>query len=249
MIDEREPGTEAAAIAVARARTKGRTPAAEGAPALPDPIETPPRLPEPTDAPPRLADRRNGIPDRRPPRANIGLREDNADFPVRLAREMQTATKAYRAKLTEEVELRRVAILAGIRDERRADVLRARQEVAKNRRAVDAWAATAQRQIKTERQRRKVELEADLRRTLRDQNRSVDQRVKAVEAAFATHKAELEAFFDAIEHERDPEEIARHALTKPAFPDLDVASAADVSAADAAESAEPKPDAESSPTE
>jgi gas vesicle protein len=234
MIDEREPGTEAAAIAVARARTKGRTPATES-PSPSDSTETPPSLPAPTDAPPRLADRRNGAaPDRRPGRANIGLREDNADFPVRLAREMQAAAKAYRTRLTEEVELRRVSILAGIRDERRADVLRARQEVAKNRRAVDAWAATAQRQIKTERQRRKVELEADLRRTLRDQNRDVDRRVKAVEEALAAHKEELEAFFEAIEHQRDPEEIARHALQKPAFPELDEPAAAVAAAAEAA---------------
>jgi gas vesicle protein len=234
MIDEREPGTEAAAIAVARARTKGRTPATES-PSPSESTDTPPSLPAPTDAPPRLADRRNGaVPDRRPGRANIGLREDNADFPVRLAREMQAAAKAYRARLAEEVELRRVAILAGIRDERRADVLRARQEVAKNRRAVDAWAATAQRQIKTERQRRKVELEADLRRTLRDQNRDVDRRVKAVEEALAAHKEALEAFFDAIEHQRDPEEIARHALQKPAFPELDEPAAASAVASPAA---------------
>jgi len=177
MIDEREPGSEFADVAVARPRTNGRIRAIDA--------------PSPTAPSP--------IPDRRPARAATPPPpEDIADFPVRLARSMQAAARAYRARVAEEINLRRLAILAAIRDERRADAILARQTAAKNRRAVDAWAATAQRQIKSERQRRKVELEAELRRTLRDQNRLVDRRVKAVEAALAAHRAELDAFFDEI---------------------------------------------------
>jgi hypothetical protein len=199
MIDEREPGSEFADVAVARPRTNGRIRA--------------------TDAPSPTAP--SSIPDRRPARAATPPPEDIADFPVRLARSMQAAARAYRARVAEEINLRRLAVLAAIRDERRADAILARQTTAKNRRAVDAWAATAQRQIKSERQRRKVELEAELRRTLRDQNRLVDRRVKAVEAALAAHRDELDAFFDEIEGDPDPVAIALHARRRPAFPELD----------------------------
>jgi len=122
--------------------------------------------------------------------------------------------------VTEEIELRRVALLARIRDQRREDAIQARLKAAENRRAVDAWAATALRQIKTERQRRKVELDAELRRTLREQNRQVDRRVTDIEAALAKHHAELDAFFEAIDRERDPVRIAEQARQRPTFPDL-----------------------------
>jgi hypothetical protein len=211
MIDEREPGSEFADVAVARPRTNGRIRTTDApSPAVPSLTPT-------------------GVPDRRPARAATPPPEDIADFPVRLARSMQAAARAYRTRVGEEINLRRLAILAAIRDERRADAILARQTAAKNRRAVDAWAATAQRQIKSERQRRKVELDAELRRTLRDQNRLVDRRVKAVEAALATHRAELDAFFDEIEGDPDPVAIARHAWRRPAFPDLDTSPPAEAS--------------------
>jgi len=139
---------------------------------------------------------------------------------------MQAVARAHHARLAEEIELRRVAVLAGIRDQRRADVVRLREEAERDRREVDAWATTAQRQIKSERQRRKVELDANLRRTLRDENRRLDRRVKAIEAALAAHRAAVDAYFDAIEHERDPERLARQAAgRRPAFPDLATVSA------------------------
>jgi hypothetical protein len=210
LIDEREPGSEfAAAVTVARPRPKAPT----------RPTEAEAESPNGSSAPP------SGVADRRPARASNGTREDVADLPVSLVRSMQAAAKAHRERVAEQIELRRVAILAAIRDQRRADAVRARQRTAESRRAVDAWAATAQRQIKTERQRRKVELDADLRRTLREQNLQVDRRVRDIEAALAAHRAELDAFFDTIERERDPVAIARHARQRPAFPELPIAAA------------------------
>jgi hypothetical protein len=135
---------------------------------------------------------------------------------------MHEAARSYQARLAEELQLRRVAVMTGIRDDRRAEALRARKAAAQNRRAVDAWAATAQRQIKSERQRRKVEITADLRRTLREQNQQVERRVKGIEATLAAYCAELDAFFDAIAQERDPVTIAQRARRQPAFPVLDM---------------------------
>ncbi len=221
MIDEREPGSEfAAAVAVTRARTNGRARVAEVLRSLEPPAEAPRATPPTPESPAGP-----GVPDRRPNRPSgngqAGSSDDGIDFPARLTGAMHAAARAYRDRLAEELELRRVAVLADIRDQRRADALRARQEAAKNRRGVDAWAATAHRQITSERQRRKVELDADLKRTLRDQNRLAARRVKEIEAALAAHRAELEAFFDAIERERDPLTIAERGRRRPAFPDLD----------------------------
>src|SRR4051794_16124247 len=172
MIDEREPLSESAAVTVLRPRTGARSRTVEPrSPDAPSSLTSPsPSAPSPS-APSPSAPAAPHVPERRPARGVTHPPEDAADFPGRLARAMQAAARSHRIRVTEEVELRRVAVLAAIRDERRADALRAQQAAAKNGRAVDAWAATAQRQIKGERQRRKAELAADLRRTLREQNR------------------------------------------------------------------------------
>lgn len=168
-----------------------------------------------------------GIPDRRPARPATVRPDDGADFPIRFLRAMHEVARSYRARLGEKLQLRRVALMTGIRDDRRAEVVRARKAAAQNRRDVDAWAATAQRQIKSERQRRKVEIEADLRWSLREQNRQLARRVKDVEAAFAAYRAELDAFFEAIEQEPDSVTIAQRARRLPAFPVLDLTTSTD----------------------
>lgn len=183
---------------------RGRTPTVEAPPAPTGPA-TPP-----------------GVPDRRPARASIEPPDDAADFPIRFLRAMHDAARSYRARLAEQLQLRRLDVMAGMRDERRAEALRARKAAAANRRGVDAWAATAQRQIKAERQRRKVEIEADLRRTLREQNQQLERRVKDVEAVLAAYRAELDAYFDAIEREQDPVTIAERARRRPPFPVIDL---------------------------
>jgi hypothetical protein len=202
MIDE-ETRSETAALTVVRRSAHDRTRVAEPA--------------APAGEPAKASD----IADRRTARASSARLEAPADFPLRLTRAMHEVARAHRERVTHEVELRRVAVLAAIRDQRRADARRARQLAAEGRIAVDRWAATAQRQIKTERQRKKVELDSDLRRALREQNRQVERRVQAIEARLAAYQADLEAFFDAIDRERDPEAIALQARRRPAFPDLD----------------------------
>jgi hypothetical protein len=209
MIDEQETGSETTAAIAVRHRTSDRTRAAEPAAPAGEPAKT------------------SGIADRRPAGASTARPESPADFPLRLTRAMHEVARAHRERVIHELELRRVAVLAAIRDQRRADARRARQLTAAGRIAVDRWAATAQRQIKTERQRKKVELDADLRRTLREQNRQVERRVQAIEARLAAYQADLEAFFEAIDRERDPEAIALQARRRPAFPDLTATDGSD----------------------
>ena len=142
------------------------------------------------------------------------------DFLTRLARSMQAVARAKRTRIAEEVDLRRVARLTELRDGRRAEALRLRQLAAENRRAIDAWAESAKRRITNERQRRKAELESDLKRSLREENRRVDRRVKDTEAMIAAHLAEIEGFFAELEREMDPVKLAEQAQRPPAFPDL-----------------------------
>jgi hypothetical protein len=243
VIDERRPSSEAAVVA------DPRTPASSARrPTEPATVRTatdsPPRLaergtsrevpPRPVargtaaEAPPRLADRR-------PARDSVAAPYSFDDFPIRVVRSMHEAARAYAERVAEEIQLRRVAILTAIRDERRADVLRARAEAAQNRRDVERWATTAQRQIKSERQRRKVEIDTELRRTLREKNHDVDRRVREVEAAITAHRSEVDTYFEAIDKERDPVAIAEHARRQPAFPRIDPSA----SAAGAAATREP----------
>src|SRR6185503_2339605 len=97
--------------------------------------ESPPRIAArgtASDAPPRLAERR-------PARDSVAAPYSFDDFPLRIVRSMHEAARAYRDRVAEEIQLRRVAILTAIRDERRADVLRARAEAVHDRQAVERW--------------------------------------------------------------------------------------------------------------
>jgi hypothetical protein len=163
-------------------------------------VEAPPHPTGPAIAP--------RVPDRRPAKAPIEPPDDAADFAIRFLRATHDAARSYRTRLAEQLQLRRLDVMARMRDHRLG--------------ADDAWAATAQRQIKAERQRRKVEIEADLRRTLREQNQQLERRVKDVEAVLAAYRAELDAYFDAIEREQDPVTIAERARRRPPFPVIDL---------------------------
>ena len=251
VIDERRPSSEAAVVDGPRTPASGARRATDP-PTARTATETPPRLAKrgtASDVPPRIAERGtpSGVPpriaergtaadapprlaDRRPARDSVAAPYSFDDFPVRVVRSMHEAARAYRARVAEEIQLREVAILTAIRDERRAGVLRARAEAAQNRRDLELWATTAQRQIKIERQRRKVEIDAELRRTLREKNREVDRRVREVEAAITAHRARVDAYFDAIEVERDAVAIAEQARLRPAFPRIDASASARLAA-------------------
>ena len=199
MLDEQGVESKARAVAIVRPRTNGRLVRSDDS--------------APASAPvPARASAAVGTPSRPV--------DETADFLTRLARSMQAVARAQRSRIAEQVDLRRVARLTELRDGRRAEALRVRQLAAENRRAIDAWAESAKRRITNERERRKAELESDLRRTLREENRRVDRRVKDVEAAIAAHIAELEGFYGELEREMDPIRLAEQAQRPPAFPDL-----------------------------
>ena len=74
-----------------------------------------------------------------------------------------------------------------------------------------------------------------------------DRRVRDIEAALAAHRADLDAFFETIERERDPVAIARQARQRPAFPELPVAAPTESEARSGTAEAGPETDAAQPP--
>ena len=143
------------------------------------------------------------------------------DFLTQLARAMQATAGAERSRVTEEIDRRRSAHLAAIHDQRDAEVARMRELADEDRRGIDEWAEAEHRRIQAERDRRTTELEADLTKSLEEHRRQVDDKVQTVEFAVTAHRAEVDAFFDALDAETDPVRIAQQAGLRPVFPDLD----------------------------
>ena len=143
------------------------------------------------------------------------------DFLTQLARAMQATAGAERSRATEEIDRHRSAHVAAIDGRRDAEVARMRELADEDRRGIDEWAEAEHRRIQAERDRRTTELEVDLTKSLEEHRRQVDDKVQTVEFAVTAHRAEVDAFFDALDAETDPVRIAQQAGLRPVFPDLD----------------------------
>jgi hypothetical protein len=150
---------------------------------------------------------------------------DAPDFLAQLADAMRATAGAERARIADDIERRRVAQVALIKDGRDAEANRMRELADEDRTAIDTWAETETRRIQAERERRTSELEADLTRSLAEHASQIDGRIQAVEDAIKAHRDEVDAFFTALEAETDPVRIAQQAGRRPTFPDLDAAMA------------------------
>jgi hypothetical protein len=148
------------------------------------------------------------------------------DFLTQLAQAMQATAGAERSRVAEEIERRRSAHVAAIHERRDAEVARMRELADEDRRGIDAWAETEHRRIQAERDRKTTELQVDLTKSLEEHRRQVEDKVQTVEFAVTAHRAEVDAFFDALDAETDPVRIAQQAGRRPVFPDLDAVVAA-----------------------
>jgi hypothetical protein len=160
------------------------------------------------------------------PDAGPSAQSDAPDFLAQLAEAMRATAGAERARVSEDIDRRRSEHIALIQGRRDAEASRMHELADEDRRAIDSWAETEQRRIQAERERRTGELEADLTRSLAEHGSQVDGRIQAVEAAVRAHRAEVDAFFAALEAETDPVRIAQQAGRRPAFPDLDAEAGA-----------------------
>jgi hypothetical protein len=174
--------------------------------------------------------------------------DDNSAFLADLARVMQAAASAERIRISEDSERRRTAHLEVIRarETAQADELRVLSEG--DVKAIDSWADSEIERIQSERERRTVSRRAELSQRLEDHRLLIGREVDAVEAAIASYRTEVEAYFSRLDGEVDPVVIAQAAGSRPTFPALDTIgpdrAPVDVSApstadADAADDGEP----------
>ena len=157
-------------------------------------------------------------------------------FLSELARAMQATAASERLRLETEIEQRRAAHVAEIRTRQGSEADRMRELAAEELTAIDAWAKGERDRIRLERDRRAAALDEDLATSLADHTKQIDVEIERVEAAVATYRSDVDAFFADLDKETDVVALAQRAITRPAFPDLNVVVAA---APDPAPTAEP----------
>jgi hypothetical protein len=147
--------------------------------------------------------------------------DDPGAFLSELVRAMQTTASTERARITEQTDRRREEHLAAIQARREAEAQKMRDLADDDLKAIDSWAEDERQRIQAERERRAGALSDDLQKSLAEHGARIDGEVEGVEAAIATYRLEVDAFFVALDGETDPVAIAQHASRRPAFPDLD----------------------------
>ena len=147
--------------------------------------------------------------------------DDGADFLTELTRAMQAAAGEERQRAEADIARRRDEHLATIQERRSAEADRMKALADGDLRAIDAWAEGERERIDRERETRAAAVREDLQTSLAEHGSKIDREVEAVEAAIGAHRAEVEAFFTALDGETDPVAIALQARRRPAFPSLD----------------------------
>ncbi len=87
--------------------------------------------------------------------------------------------------------------------------------------------STARRlEIHLERERRATAVREDLAASLAEHGSKIDKEIEGIDAAIATYRAEVSAYFENLDRETDPILIAQKAALRPAFPALDAVGGA-----------------------
>jgi hypothetical protein len=148
--------------------------------------------------------------------------DDGSAFLADLARAMQAAAGAERARSLEETDRRREASIAEIRTKAGLDGADIEQQAEAEITEIDAWADAQIERIREERERRIAARREKLARRLDDHRLITDRQIEAIEEAINGYRSQLDAFFRRLDGEQDPGSIARLARTRPTFPSLDV---------------------------
>jgi hypothetical protein len=164
--------------------------------------------------------------------AEDGAAEEDSTFLTDLARAMQATAGAERARIDQDTERRRQAAIDEIRAVQSSEADRMRELADEELASIDAWADGEIARIQQERERRAAELNADLEVSLAEHGTQIDRRIERVEAAVATYRAEVDAFFADLDSETDVVRIAQQATQQPDFPALDAIGDASLDADD-----------------
>jgi hypothetical protein len=153
--------------------------------------------------------------------------DEGSVFLAELVRAMQTTAGVERVRIDEDTERRRQAHIDQVRAREASEADRMRELAGEDMKAIEAWATGETKRIQAERKRRATELNEKLETNLAEHRSKVDREVEGVESAIATYRADVEAFFAALESESDLVLIAQQAAKRPTFPALDAAARSD----------------------
>ena len=169
--------------------------------------------------------------------------DDGSAFLAELVRTMQATAGLERIRIGEAIELRRQERVDQVQARKASEADRMRVLAAEDMAAIEAWVDGETARIKLERERRETAVREDLDTSLAEHASKIDREIEGIEAAIATHRAEVEAYFEGLDRETDPILIAQKAVKRPAFPALEaVGVAVAETSADFADSvAEPAP--------
>jgi hypothetical protein len=144
-----------------------------------------------------------------------------AGFLVQLALAMHAVAERQRGRIDDVIAER----AAAQRDRTRA---RARLEAGELRRLADddlkgieEWSEAEVARIRDEARRRAEERRAALEEYLRRHEAIIEAEIGSVDRAIADYRGTLDQFFARLGASMDPSEIARHAESVPAMPDLE----------------------------
>lgn len=149
---------------------------------------------------------------------------DAGDLLDELSRAMRAAAGSRHLRIAEELAQQRAAQVEAIKTRATSESDEIKKGSKRDIADVDAWMKTASDLIAAERVRRIEARKEKLRAELLRQDVIVEREVLSVEAAVTAHQSKLDAFFEQLEHESDPAEIARLAASMPSLPSLSEAA-------------------------
>ena len=151
--------------------------------------------------------------------------DEGSEFLDELVRVMQATARGERARIGDDTDRRLHEHVEKVRARQASEADRMRELAGDDMKSIAAWAEGETTRIQVERERRERDLNQDLEGSLAGHSSKVDREIEAIEAAIATYRAEVDAFFEALDRETDPVLIAQRASRRPVFPELDAVGA------------------------
>jgi hypothetical protein len=148
--------------------------------------------------------------------------DDGSAFLAELVRTMQATAGLERIRIAEAIERRRQERVDQVQARKASEADRMRVLAAEDMAAIEAWVDGETTRIKLERERRETAVREDLDTSLAEHASKIDREIEAIETAIATHRAEVEAYFEGLDRETDPILIAQKATKRPVFPAIEV---------------------------
>jgi hypothetical protein len=172
------------------------------------------------DAPPVAESTDEGSPSDAAEDLPSAAADEGSEFLSELVRAMRTTAGLERARIGDDIDRRRQDHIDKVQARKALEADRMRELAAEDTAAIQAWVEGETTRIELERERRETAVREDLELSLAEHGSKIDREIEGVEAAIATYRAEVEAFFDDLDGETDPVLIAKRAALRPVFPAL-----------------------------